>query len=105
MSVQGKYVPTFAEASHALLDGMHMNADYPFMIPKVKGVNGGYVVLADRMVDGRFKIVKSKDGREHCVVAQKSTFENLYRKPPKKFKAYPFKDENTPSVAQGVHDD
>jgi hypothetical protein len=100
MSVCGKYVKTFAEASHALPDGMHMNADYPFMLPRIVKLEGGEVVLKGRDGDGRFKIVRGGDGREYCIIAQSSSFEKMFGRPPQKFKTYPFKDERTPAVSE-----
>lgn len=94
-SLIGKYVKTFAEASHALPDGMHMNADYPFMLPRIAKLEAKEVVLESRDGDGRFKIVRGGDGREYCVIVQSSSFEKMFGRPPTKFKAYPFKDEHT----------
>lgn len=98
MSVSGKYVRTFAEASHALPEGMHMNADYPFMIPPVRSTDGRTVTLAGE--GGRTETVpiKRAKGREYCELAQSSTFERLYRRRPTTFKFHPFKDERTPAV-------
>lgn len=97
--VIGKYVKTFKEASHALPDGMSMNADYPFMIPAIRKIDGRDVVLCGRFGDGQFRIVtRRRDGQQYCVIAQSSTYEKIYRKPPAKFRAYPFKDEHTPAI-------
>ena len=101
MSLAGNYVKTFAEASHALPDGMHMNADYPFIMPLIVRLEGGAVVLKGRDGEGRFKVRRGKDGQETCVIEQSSTFERLYRRPPMKFVTYPFKDRNTPVVGEG----
>lgn len=46
MTVCGRYVKTFAEASHALPQGMHMNADYPFMIPAITKIEGDQVTIS-----------------------------------------------------------
>src|SRR5262249_48236868 len=98
VSVGGKYVKTFAEASHALPDGMHMNADYPFMLPPIKFMRAGKVVLSGRGTDGEFVIRRESSGQEYCVITQSSSFEKMFGRPPTKFKAYPFKDEDTPAI-------
>lgn len=100
-SLCGKYTKTFADASHALPDGMHMNADYPFMLSRILRLEGNEVVLEGRDGEGRFKIIRGKDGREHCVIVQSSSFEKMFGRPPAKFKAYPFKDKHTPTVSEG----
>src|SRR4051794_23670764 len=97
----GKYAKTFAEASHALPDDMHMNADYPFKLPRILKLEGKEVVLEGRDGEGRFKITRGEDGREYCFIAQSSSFEKMFGRPPTKFKAYPFKDEHTPAVSEG----
>ena len=99
-SVGGRYVKTFAEASHALPDGMPMNADYPFMLPRISKLEGSEIVLKGRNGDASFKIERDTSGREFCVIAQSSSFEKLFGRPPQKFKTYPFKDENTPAVLE-----
>ncbi|WP_165228421.1 hypothetical protein [Aquisphaera insulae] len=77
-----------------------MNADYPFMLPRIVKLEGNEVVLEGRDGEGRFKITRGKDGREYCVIAQSSSFEKMFRRPPTKFKAYPFKDEHTPALSE-----
>jgi hypothetical protein len=77
---------------------MHMNADYPFKLPRVVRLEGDDVVLDGCDGEGRFKIIRGKDGREYCVISQSSSFETLFGRPPTKFKAYPFKDRETPSI-------
>lgn len=98
-TLMGNYVKTFAEASHALPEGMHMNADYPFMLPPIMKLVGRDVVLQGNGTDGRFRIMRREDGREYCVITQSSSFEKMFGKPPAKFKAYPFKDEHTPAIS------
>lgn len=98
MCLAGNYVKTFAEASHALPDGMHMNADYPFMLPSIVKLVGRDVILRGRDGEGRFRITRGKDGREYCVIRQSSTFEAIYGRRPTAFRAYPFKDAGTPAI-------
>lgn len=97
-TLSGHYVKTFAEASHALPQGMHMSADYPFMLPRIVRLEGADVILKDAE-EGGFRI--KKDGaQEYCVIEQSSSFEAIFRGKPVKFKALPFKDDNTPAVSQ-----
>jgi hypothetical protein len=103
--VVGNYVKTFAEASHALPDGMHMNADYPLMIPRIESLDGKTIrIKADRYPYETFeaKIQKGRDGREFCTIAQSSTFESLFHRKPTRFRFDPFKDQNTPAIGDAA---
>ena len=95
MALIGKYVDTFAEATHALPDGMHMNADYPFMLPPIVSKDGKTVTIKGR--DGKTataKIMRVVGGsREFFVLAQSSTFERLFHRKPTPFTFYPFAAE------------
>lgn len=99
-TICGKYVSTFAEASHALPDGMHMNADYPFMLPAIKSADGKQVTILSSRGDPQEATVKiiRRDGREHAYIEQSSTFERIYKRKPARFKLLPFKDDATPPV-------
>jgi hypothetical protein len=97
MAVSGSYVKTFAQASHALPEGMHMNADYPLMLPRIASLEDGKVTLSGR--DGPVTAeVKRSKGREFCVISQGSSFETLFSRPAQPFRFYPFKDERTPAI-------
>ena len=105
MGLMGKYVKTFREASHALPDGMHMNADYPFMLPPIvaienRGKDGRFVTLKGRDGTAEFAVRTDAKGMERCCVVQSSTFETLFGRPPKAFWCHPFKDEDTPAIGQ-----
>ena len=110
MGVSGHYVTEFAAASHALPEGMHMNADYPFMLPAIVRVVGRRVTIradapsrlhageaAEQTVD-----IQKHRGREFFTLSQSSTWERLFKKPPSPYRFYPFKDFATP--AAGVTD-
>lgn len=86
-------------------EGMHMNADYPFMLPRIQKLEGRDVILNGRDGDGRFRVITRSDGVQYCVIAQESTFEKIYRRKPTKFKAYPFKDNDTPAIGESRHPD
>ena len=90
--MMGNYVKTFAEATHALPDGMHMNADYPLKIARVVAFDNGYVTLEDRE---RFtaKIIKGKRA-EYCILSQSSSYEKTTSSKPTRFRFYPFKQES-----------
>lgn len=101
--ISGNYVRKFADASHALPDGMPTGSDYPFILPKIVAVDGKCVVI--RSDDGwavqSAKIRKSKGHGQYCVISQSSTFEKLYRRPPRSFTFWPFKGERTHAVGEG----
>ena len=91
----GKYVKTFAEATHALPGGMHMNADYPFMLPSIKSIDGQHMtIVGSGKQEAVVKIVK-KGEREVAHIKQSSTFERIYKRPPHRFELHPFKDDKT----------
>lgn len=98
--VSGTYVNTFAEASHALPDGMHMNSDYPLMLPRIAALKGKTVTLRGRDGDVEAKVQKDKrSGREYCSIAQVSTYERIFRGgQPTRWKFFPFKDQTTPAI-------
>ena len=94
MTISGTYVRTFDEATHALPDGMHMNADYPFMLPKIVGREAGSITIEGRGgAKETLPIHRDTKGGEFCELAQSSAFERLYRRSPKMFKLLPFKGE------------
>lgn len=103
-TVAGQYVARFADASHALPEGMHMNADYPLMLPRIGTLTASEVTLLGR--DGPVQArIQRHTGREFCTVAQSSSFENLFHRPPQPFRFYPFKDDRTPAINGGAQVD
>jgi len=91
----GKYSKSFKDATHALPDGMHMNADYPFMLPIIINKTSSSVTLTGR---GGKKItanIKRYRGKEFCIIEQKSSFEKMFGGKPAKFRCFPFIDEKT----------
>lgn len=96
--ISGRYVKTFAEASHALPDGMHMNADYPFMLPKIEKIEGMMVTITNGRETAQFRINRGPRG-EFGYLDQVSTFERFMSfGKATRFRMDPFKDENTPAV-------
>jgi hypothetical protein len=94
VTVRGTYVRTFDDATFALPDGMHMNADYPFMLPKIVARSSGSITIEGRGGEREtLKIHQDARGQEFCELVQSSTFERLYDQPPTKFKLMPFKGE------------
>lgn len=94
----GRFVDSFAEASHALPLDMHMNADYPFMIPETVNRDSDKITIAGR--GGRtitFTAKKKRNGMEFGVIEQASSFETIFKRRPKKFIVCPFKDQDTPA--------
>lgn len=102
MTLSGTYVKTFAEASHALPQGMHMNADYPLMLAPIISVTHGDVTLRDsRGVDHVARIYCGGTG-QFCEISQSSSFETMMGKRPHSFKFFPFLDEKSKPI--GVSD-
>jgi hypothetical protein len=95
VTIVGKWVGTFAEATHALPIGMHMSADYPFMLPKIVGRGPGTITIQGRDGVATLEIRTDKRG-EFCTLKQSSTFERMFRRRPTAFRLEPFKDELTP---------
>ncbi len=94
MTVSGKYVNTFVEATRALPDGMHMNADYPFRLPKIVDRTAGTITIEGRRgAKKTLSIRQDRQGREFCELEQSSSFERLCNRPPTTFKLLPFKEE------------
>lgn len=96
--ISGRYVKTFAEASHALPEGMHMNADYPFMLPRIKSLDGRKMVILGYGGTEASVEIKRKRVGERAYIEQSSTFERIYRRPPQRFELHPFKDDKTPAI-------
>lgn len=101
MTVNGRYVKTFAEASHALPIRMHMNADYPFMLPHITKLEGNVVTISNGRQSASFTISKLPKG-ERGYVDQESTFERMFNRGPTRFEFWPFKDENTPAIGSAA---
>jgi hypothetical protein len=98
--ISGQYVKTFAEASHALPQGMHMNADYPFMLPTIKSVTESTVTVIGRGGVAATATIIRRAGKEYFDYSQSSTFEEIYGRAPQSFRFHPFKDEGTPAIGQ-----
>ena len=99
MTISGKWVDRFADASHALPVGMHMNADYPFMLPRIVGYDGKRVTIEGAGGQRTDFIIKRGGPRECGFIRQSSSFERIMNRKPQKFTVLPFKDENTPVPA------
>ena len=102
--VSGQYVKTFAEASHALPNGMHMNADYPFMLPPIKSIAGKQMTIRGSGGQEATVEIVTKRGREVAYIEQSSTFERLFKRKPQRFELHPFKDSGTAAVGQQARD-
>ena len=102
MAVCGKYVATFAEASHACAMGMPCNADYPFAIPRVVRVEGNKVTFkSDRNGEEITRPIRlDKHGRQRAYIRQLSLWERLYNRNATRFEMRPFKDDQTASVSE-----
>lgn len=94
MSLIGKYVDTFDEATHALPDGMHMNADYPFKLPAIVARDADSVTLQGRNGETVTVPIQEYRGKPCCYVEQSSTYEMIFRQPPHRFRCWPFREDS-----------
>lgn len=92
MTLSGKYVRTFADATHALPDGMHMNADYPFMLPRIIDRDAKTITIEGRRGQQETLPIKHDHAGEFCELHQSSSFERMMGQTPTKFRLLPFKD-------------
>lgn len=90
MGLSGKYTSTFEKATHALPEGMHMDADYPFMLPSIKEKNTKTVTLIGRAGQEVTVPIYRRKGKEFCFIEQTSTFERMCGGKPQRFKFNPF---------------
>lgn len=99
MGVAGQYVRRFCDgATHALPQGMSMNANYPFMLPRVELVVRGkktraVLVSGDRRSPA-LDIKVGDDGQEYCTFAQSSHYETIFHKKPTRFRFFPFRADD-----------
>lgn len=90
--LSGKYVRTFAEATHALPEGMHMDASYPFKLPAIEKIEGAMMTIREGAATETVRIVRGRN-RESAYIRQSSSFETLFDRKPKRFRLLPFRDE------------
>lgn len=76
---------------------MNMNADYPFMLPRIISIVDRRVTIEEGGKRETFAIEHRQQG-ECGFIAQSSTYEMLFRARPTRFEMRPFKDEHTPAV-------
>jgi hypothetical protein len=80
---------------------MHMDADYPFMLPKILAYDGKTVTIEGS--DGTSETFIARRRRKTGMygwLKQSSSFEKLFNRPPQRFEMRPFKDDNSPSIAE-----
>jgi len=92
MTLVGRYVDTFQNATHALPQGMSMNADYPFMLPKIAKWTPEEITLEGRGGETRTIPIVRVDGIEYAELAQTSTYERMFRRKPTTFRFLPFRE-------------
>lgn len=96
MAVTGKYVLKFSEATHALPEGMSMNADYPFMLPRVIRLTKTTVTIqSDNGSETRTVPIEKYRGQQVCYLEQVSSFERMTKSKPHRFRCFPFKDQSS----------
>ncbi len=96
--LRGNYVAKFEDASHAIPEGMHMNADYPFKLPTIKSITGKEMIITDKGNETTVTI-KNMNGKQVAYVKQSSSLERMFKYKPARFKLHPFKDEKTPAIS------
>lgn len=94
MTLIGTYVSLFAEATHAIPEEMHMNADYPFMWSKIQHADAETVTILGRYGRTATIVIERDQRGDFATLAQSSTFEKIYRKRPTKFRFVPFRAED-----------
>jgi hypothetical protein len=88
--ISGKYVDTFAEATHGMLDGVSLNAPYPFFWGKIKEVAPDHIVFIGDGEEMRLAISKRRGGGEQSVVTIQDPLFG-----PQRFPVLPFKGEES----------
>jgi hypothetical protein len=95
--ISGRYVNTFAEASHALVSEVHLSSDYPFKMPRIKARTENTVTLLSDRGDSEVTLpIRIRGGREVLYLEQRSSFEVVSMARPTRFTCYAFKDKATP---------
>jgi hypothetical protein len=107
MGVSGQFVFKFSDGNLALVTDVPMNADYPHFYFDVLAIDGKTVTLRDKGVEmvlpihrtnpkaRKHPVLRKAHVMEYVEIEQSSMFEKLYRRPPQKFKVYPFKGART----------
>lgn len=105
--ISGRYVKTFAEATHALPQGLHLNADYPFKVPKCRVIGRMLELTPDGGGEPVTLLIRHGKRGQFVKHAQKSTFENVFGRKATEFRFLPFRDERTsvPGLVQLALDD
>ncbi|BAQ50374.1 hypothetical protein [Methylobacterium aquaticum] len=86
-TICGRYVDTFAEATHGMLEGASLDAPYKFHSVKVLRVEGAELVCTGAGEEMRLP-VRRRGKREFSEVTVRDPIFG-----PLKFKVAPFKDE------------
>lgn len=87
--LSGRYVKTFDEATHAILDGVSLNARYPFYWLKVIEIKGRELVCSVYGETHRLKFRRTKSGDRSSIVMEDMFFGNI------KFPVLPFRGEES----------
>lgn len=98
MTIFGKYTDSFCDASHAVAEGMHMNADYPFKCPKIESIDATKITIVGGRGESKTAKIIRRNGKEYFWLEQSSSFEKMFNRKPKRFKFYPFKDDRSLSI-------
>ena len=88
--ISGRYVSSFAEATHGMLEGASLNAPYKFHWVKVLRIEDGHLVCTGAREEMRLPI-KRRGNRDFAEVTVRDPLFG-----PVKFKVAPFKGEERP---------
>lgn len=76
---------------------MHMDADYPFMLPAIKNINGKKLTIVGRGGQEATVKIVVRNGQQYAYIEQSGSLERMFRQKPARFKLMPFKDDQTPA--------
>jgi len=87
MSISGKYVKTFLEASHAMACDVSMDGDYDFWL-KIEKIEGQKVILVNKEC---FDIKVGKE-YEYFVRPHNGLYSKVFHCKPEKIRYVPFRE-------------
>lgn len=96
-TVSGRWTRMFAEASHALVCDINLDAMWKHCIMRIEAIESGAMLLAG--YDSQVTIERDRIG-EYVVIENVCPIGVAFGMKPEKHKARPFKDDRTPAIVQ-----
>ena len=91
--VQGTFVSKFAAASHGLVVGISLDAQWEYAIMPIVWIDGNRLQFLDYP---KMSIIHTNaEGEEFTFIHNQCPMDRAFKRPPAIHKVYPFKDENT----------